>query len=370
MPYKHFELPAYPCRSDMWDELSRETRPIVVYGMGNGADKLIRRFKKYNIEISDFFASDGFVRGHSFHGKRVKSFSEIREEYSEFVIVLSFASNREEVLDMLEDIDTNYDMYVPDMPVADEFEYFDREFYNSNYDAIVEAYNSLEDEISRDVYSSVVNYKLSGRLSYLSACWSTKDEVYALLCSDRIRCAVDAGAYNGDTAREMKARFPYLKTIYALEPDAKNFKKLAKYCEAETEIKIIPLNAAAWCENASGKFSVSGNRNSSVNSTASFEHVSRTVDLIRIDSLSHDRVDYIKYDIEGAEREALLGSREAIERDEPNLLVSLYHRSRDLFSLVNMIRAEYPRYAMYIRRTRCIPAWEINLILTSKKETR
>jgi FkbM family methyltransferase len=336
--------------------------------MGNGADKLIRRFLKYNITISDFFASDGFVRGHSFHGKRVKSFSEIRDEYPEFVIVLSFASNRGEVIDMLEDIDAHYDMYVPDMPVSDESEYFDREFYNTNYDAIAEAYNSIEDDISRDVYSSVVNYKLSGRLSYLSECWSSKGEEYALLSSSRIRCAVDAGAYNGDTAREMKEWLPHLEMIYAIEPDTKNFKKLTKYCEAESEIRVVPLNAAAWCENSNGDFCVSGNRNSSVNSTASYEHVSHTVDLVRIDSLPLERIDYIKYDVEGAECEALRGSSGVIERDEPDLLVSLYHRSRDLFSIVNLIHTEYPRYAMYIRRTRCIPAWEIDLILTCKRK--
>ncbi len=368
MPYKHFDLPTYPCASDMWDELSRERRPIVVYGMGNGADKLLRRFQKYNITVSDFFASDGFVRGHSFHGMRVKSFSEIREEYPEFVIVLSFASNRIEVIDMLEDIDAHYDMYVPDMPVADECEYFDREFYNANYDAILRAYNSLTDDHSRDIFSSVINYKLSGRLSYLSSCWSFKDEEYALLRHRDIEYAVDAGAYNGDTAREMKARFPRLKSIYAIEPDAKNFKKLSKYCEAETEINLVPFNAAAWRENTRGEFSVSGNRNSSVNSTASFEHVSNTVDLMRIDSLPLERVDYVKYDVEGAEYEALVGTHAFIARDMPDMLVSLYHRSRDIFSLVNYLHSEYPDYSMYLRRTRCIPAWEIDLILTDEKE--
>ena len=89
MIYKKVALPEYPCKMDLWDKLSQENRPIVVYGMGNGADKLIKRFEKYEIEIADFFASDGFVRGHSFHGKRVKSFSEIKADYSDFVIVLS-----------------------------------------------------------------------------------------------------------------------------------------------------------------------------------------------------------------------------------------------------------------------------------------
>ena len=125
MRYIKYDLPTYPVTADLWDTLARESRPIVVYGMGNGADKLIERFKKYNIQISDFFASDGFVRGHTFHGMRVKSFSEIKESYSDFVIVLSFASNRTEVIEMLEKIDSEYEMYVPDMPVAGD-EYFDR----------------------------------------------------------------------------------------------------------------------------------------------------------------------------------------------------------------------------------------------------
>ena len=159
MPYSKCELPTFPCKSDMWDELSKESRPIVVYGMGNGADKLISRFEKYNIKISDFFASDGFVRGHTFHGYRVKSFSEIKETYSDFVIVLSFASNREDVIEMLSEIDKNYDMYVPDMPVAGGDEYFDREFYNEHYEEIIDAYKKFSDEDSKNAYCNIIQYK-------------------------------------------------------------------------------------------------------------------------------------------------------------------------------------------------------------------
>ena len=79
-----YYLPEYPCISDMWDELAEETRPVMVYGMGNGADKLFERLAEFNINVSDVFASDGFVRGHSFRGFRVKSFSEIKESYPEF----------------------------------------------------------------------------------------------------------------------------------------------------------------------------------------------------------------------------------------------------------------------------------------------
>lgn len=363
MPYKKYCLPEYPCKSDMWDELSRECRPIVVYGMGNGADKLIERFEKYNINIADFFASDGFVRGHSFRGFRVKSFSEIKESYSDFVIVLSFASNKEDVISMLSDIDGKYDMYVPDMPIADTSEYFDREFYNLHYDEIIEAYGRFDDDDSKNAFAAIINYKITGRMKYLMNAYSTTDQLYSLLPCERIVTSIDAGAYNGDTVREAKAYFPNLKQVYAIEPDRRNFKKLLKYSEAETDIEVVTINSAAWCENSVGSFLDSGNRNSTISSTASYEHKETEVSLVKIDSLNSGKIDYIKYDVEGAEREALLGSEQTVFSDRPTMLVSLYHRSRDIFFLVNELAKKYPFYKMYLRRLKCLPAWEIDLIL-------
>lgn len=362
MPYINYSLPTYPAKSDMWRELAAESRPIVVYGMGNGADKLFDRLEQFNIKVSDIFASDGFVRGHSFRGFRVKSFSEIKETYSDFVILLSFASNRGEVIDMLWDIDRNYDMYVPDMPVAGVEEYFDLDFYNRHYDEIVRAYSSLSDDESRAIFTSVINYKLTGRMKYLLECYSVRDEIYSLLPREKIRRVIDGGAYNGDTAREMKAYFPVLEEVYAIEPDRKNFKKLVKYSEAETEIKVIPINSAVWSEDAGGSFFTSGNRNATVVATASYQHTEEEISLRRIDSLDIGKVDYIKYDVEGAEAEALIGSRDIISKYTPPLIISLYHRSRDIFYLINKVREEWPEYSLYLRRLRCLPAWEIDLI--------
>ncbi|MBO5907099.1 MAG: FkbM family methyltransferase [Clostridia bacterium] len=362
MKNEFYTLPTYPLAFDMWDELARERRPIVVYGMGNGADKLIERLKKYNIKISDFFASDGFVRGHSFHGYKVLSFSEIREKYEDFVIVLSFASNKTDVVKMLWDMNEKYDMYIPDMPIADTEEYFDREFYNANYNKISEALAILSDEKSREIFINTIRYKLTGRMKYLMAKISTRDEMYSYLPVDNIRVSIDAGAYNGDTAREAKHYFKNLKKIYCIEPDTRNFSKLVTYSEAENDISVVPINAAAWRESSVGAFSDSGNRNSTICATPSHEHKTREVSLVSISSLSEEKVDYIKYDVEGAEKEALLGSDDLIHRDGPSLLVSLYHRSRDIFELILYVHERYPDYRLYLSRLPCVPAWELNLI--------
>ena len=361
MPYDKIDLPPYPLKTDMWDELTREKRPIVVYGMGNGADKLFERLSHLGVPIADIFASDGFVRGHSFRGMRVKSFSEIKESYSDFVILLSFASNREEVLGMLSEINASYDMYIPDMPVADAHEYFDRDFYNSHYDEILEAYGALADEDSRHAFASIVRYKLSGRMSYLEGCYSSVDELYSLLPCDSVRSVIDVGAYNGDTLKEMIRYFPKLERATAIEPDPKTYRRLLKYADTVEGIELTTVNAAAWCESGIGELQSSSNRNSSISSTASYEVRTAEIPLLKIDDLGL-LPSYIKYDVEGAELEALRGTKSTITRHAPALLVSLYHKSRDIFDLVLYLCREHPDYKLYLRRLRCVPAWEIDLI--------
>ena len=299
---------------DVWDKLKNETRPIVVYGMGNGADKLVDRLMKYDIEISDYFASDGFVRGHSYRGKRVKSFSEIKEEYPEFVIVLSFASRIDEVINRFIELSGKYDFYIPDMPVANVDEYFDKEFYNSNYEKFAKVYELLEDEYSKKLFVSIIFYKITGSIDHLLAYTSTKDELYSLLPCANIRNAIDAGAYNGDTAKEMICYFPNLKNVKAIEPDKKNFAKLLRYSGAEDRILIDCYNAALWDKDSFVDFNQSGNRNSSVSSSTSYQFKEDTVSSLTLDSIIRDMVDYIKYDVEGAELEAILGSQNLIKK--------------------------------------------------------
>lgn len=79
-------------KQSCWDRLKAEKRPIFMYGMGDGALKIMSVFKKKNITLSGIFASDEFVRGHSFEGFRVHSLSEIESYVSDFVVVSCFRS--------------------------------------------------------------------------------------------------------------------------------------------------------------------------------------------------------------------------------------------------------------------------------------
>lgn len=345
-------------KTDLWQYLSSTDKKIVMYGMGNGADKILDICERYGIEIADFFASDGFVRGHSFHGKTVLSYSAVKEKYGaeNIVVLISFASSLPDVLALFDRVDDECEAYAPDVPVCGA-ELFNMEFFSSHKAEFEAAYSLLADDVSRDIFEKVVSYKLSGRISYLRQAVTERDETFALLGD--IRAAADLGAYNGDTARELIERYPRIEKIYALEPDRRNFRKLSEYAESITSPRITPINAAAWCERTTLTFADSGSRNSG----AFAKGKQIEVNAISLDEvLAGSSVDLIKYDVEGAEREAIVGSALTISSFRPRLSVSVYHRSEDIFALPLQIAALCPDYKFYLRRRPYVPAWDLDLI--------
>ena len=347
---------------DLWTYLSETSKPIVMYGMGNGADKILERFSEYNIEVSDFFASDGFVRGHSFHGKTVLSFSEIKEKYDDFIIILSFASSLDNMLSYFYELNEKYEMYAPDVPVTGDGT-FTLAYYKENEEKFSKARYLLADDFSKKVFDNVIKYKLTGKISYLKEIETTTDEQWEkILSPDEYKICVDAGAYNGDTAKEMLNKCKNIKKIYALEPDRRNYKKLSKF--AEEENRISPFNVASWSEDTILNFDDPGNRNSNIFSQNSKKTVD--VEAKRIDGICNNIADYIKYDVEGAERLALIGSKQTIENSCPDLLVSAYHRNEDLFDLPILINELNPNYKIRLRKFKYVPAWDLNLYATKK----
>ena len=350
---------------DLWQYLSKSDKKIVMYGMGNGADKIIGVCDRYGIEISDFFASDGFVRGQIFHGKTVLSFSQIKEKYGKgnIIILVAFASSLPDVMDAISAVADECETYVPDVPVRGD-NVFCEEFEIEHQHDIERAYSLLSDERSREVFRGVIDFRRTGKLDILKSTIDAPDSVLnELLHFHQYRIIGDIGAYNGDTAEELLQRCPLAQKIYSLEPDRRNFRKLSAFADGKE--KIVPVNAAAWKEDTFLLFDDSGNRNSGL----AEDGISKRrveVKAIRLDGIFAGGVDYIKYDVEGAEKEALEGSREIIRKYQPDLLISIYHRTEDLHSLILQLHALCPEYKLYIRRYPYIPAWDLNLYATVK----
>ena len=348
---------------DMWQTLKESTKPIVMYGMGNGADKILAVFSEMRIEVSDFFASDGFVRHQLFHGKTVMSYAEICERYNDFIIVVSFGSQLAEVLANIYRLDEERELYIPDVPVVNDGELFDLDFFKRHRNELYEACEMLGDELSKQTFCDVIMYRLTGRLEYLRRHTVTPDEVFSgILDAKKYRFTVDLGAYNGDSIRELAEFSPELLSVTAFEPDVRTFKKLTAFAET-APYRVEAHNLAAWNEDAVLEFTSGGNRNSTLIGSDAIKTGAKikTVNASHLDSVLSGECDYIKYDVEGAEYEAILGSRETILREKPQLLVSLYHRSEDIYRLPLLVKSlGYSK--LYLRRYEYVPAWDLNLL--------
>ena len=355
--YKKFIFDTFDC--DIWNTLKNSKLPILIYGMGNGADKIINVFEKYGIEYEDVFASDGFVRGHSYKGKKVLSYSEAKEKYQNgFDIVVSFGTKLPDVIDRIFSLEKNHNVYSPDVPVCGT-ELFCEEFFDMHKNQIFSARESFYDETSKEVFDNIIRYKLTGKLSYLRKTAFEEKECDDLLRLDKYTSYMDLGAYNGDTIKKYTTICPNLKEIIALEPDKRNFKKLTNYCESLSNYEFNLINKAIFSKDTVLSFSSSGNRNSSASSAGSFEHKFIEIDATYADSLT-DAISFIKYDVEGLEYDALLGSKNLI-KNGADLLVSMYHKSEDMYLLPCLVKELNPNCKLYLRRLPYIPSWDLNL---------
>ncbi len=345
------------------EKLKNETLPIVMYGMGNGGDKILDLCESQGIDVKAVFASDGFVRNKTFRGFPVMSYSEVKEKYGkDLIVLLSFATSRPEVLENIKKIASENTLLAPDVPAFGKVQ-FTSAFFENNRKEFEEVYSLLSDNRSRELYSDVIKYKLTGNITYLEKTDLEQDYMEDILLSSKIEHFVDAGAYKGDTAEKQILFSPALKSIIAIEPDIKTYKKMCDCLRKYDKIEILTVNAGLWNSNTSLPFNGDGGRGG----TATLGKGNKFANFQTLDSIVGERpVDFIKYDVEGAEYEAILGSCNTITANCPKLLVSLYHRSEDIYKLPLLVKELLPNSEMYLRRLPGIPAWDLNLLVIPK----
>lgn len=352
-------------QQDLWSYLDNSSSPIALYGTGDGADKIIKVLEERGLfgRVHAVFASDGFIRNRTFCGFKVESFDEVRARLGNDVIVLvCFGSARSEVLDNIERISGICKTFIPDVPVCGDT-LFDSAFVAENNGRIQKIYSLLEDDISKKCFANYVNYKLTGRTDILEASETSDDEVSFLAGVPAGTYFLDLGAYNGDTVRRYMGLLPDASGAVAVEPERHSYKKLASVCEGY-EGKVTPVHALISDHTGEGVMTSSHGRGTrSGKITGAGEGINRVktipVQLETIDSLMEGKVPgFIKFDVEGAELEAIRGGRETIKKHGPILMVSCYHRSEDLFVLPEEILRIRSDYRMYIRRSRCVPGWD------------
>lgn len=351
-------------KNSVWETLQTTTKPIVLYGMGNGADKIIDWCEANNVKVAGIFATDEFVRYQSFRGLTVQKYSDIIEKFGEdILIVIAFASERPEVLARFKELTQLHETLAPHLPLFAEAkeEQVSLAWLQKYAVQLQQAYAQLADEQSKKVFSAVLNYKLSGKISYLFACDTERHQDLKEIFDWTLASSyLDLGAYNGDTVQEYLALAMQPEQIIAVEPDRRNCRKLRATAESLQQSWEIH-ECGIWDKVGELAFSDSGGRQSSFCSTHK-----NTVAVNTIDNIVQNReIGYIKMDVEGAEKQALAGGTITIQSSKPQMFIAAYHYDNDLWQLPLIIKELVSEYKIYLRKHPYVPCWEINFLVKS-----
>ena len=209
-----------------WEELKEAKLPIVLYGMGDGADRILAALAAHGLQAAGVFASDEFVRGQVFHSFPVLRYEEAKRRFGRMLVLLAFGTGLPSVLARIDQIAQEQTLLAPDFPVVGNTP-FDRAFCEAHRAELETVHSRLADAQSRRVFEDLLAYKRSWQIPYLRRCETGPDEAYAsILRLGPGETLVDLGAYKGDTVQEFVRWCPDYRAIWAVEPDAYSFRRL------------------------------------------------------------------------------------------------------------------------------------------------
>ena len=325
------------------EKLRKSGKNVCVYGMGNGAEKIIRHLSANGVEICGVFASDGFVRGQSFLGSKVLTESQAQELYGDFACVSAFALHGADC-GIFRRMAQRREFYAPNLPPYGDG-CIDKEYMETESAKISEVRALFADESSRRVFDGVLEYDVTADISRICTDDSVPDGWYG-----RAGAYVDVGAYDGDTVLEYAAN-GVCESIYAFEPDPKNFSRLCANVSALENVRCV--NAA--CGDFEGKafFAKGKGRGGGISDRGA------ETDVVKLDSFVKEKVGALKCDAEGADLAVLCGAVNTLYSQRPALKCAVYHRAYDIIDLPLWISRQMPGCRLYLRNTEYIPAFDV-----------
>jgi len=223
------------------------------------------------------------------------------------------------------------------------------DYLRKNSDACDESISLLADLRSKYIYRKVFENILNGIL------WDQKlyspspyfgNDLIGRLSNDGV--FIFAGAFNGKHIVRARINNPDC-SILAMEPSKHWFGFIQKQFSTDANLEIG--NALFWNETTElGYYEDKKNNGlgaSIVHDRSQADYLLNTTTID--DALNNRRASQIALDIEGAEQKALLGARNTIKRDKPNLCICLYHSLDDYFRIPQIVN-DYGGYKLYIKQ--------------------
>ena len=163
---------------------------------------------------------------------------------------------------------------------------------------------------------------------------------------------IDGGACSGDASFYFACKNKNKGKVYAFEFIDENLNRFHKNMELNPEhsknIELIehPIGAS------SDKYLYAVTQGPGSYVTDQKIDGAKKIKSIAIDDLvkehNIEKIDFIKFDIEGSELDGLIGAKETIKKFKPKLAICIYHKTEDLWTIPKYLKEIVPEYKFYI----------------------
>ena len=318
-----------------------------------GINKFTKSVLKY-IEVDGLI--DDFTRVQSSRKKEILKIDEVPKD----AIILSVSTGSplevKNKLDELEFRNFNYlafykysNLKLEAPPFITDFE----DDFKENKKMYEEVYNLLEDDISKEVFEKVINFKITFDFDFMQGFTNNHKEQYFLKESDKHKDKVlipkiknikfvDGGGYVGDTLPQIISNFPDFEKIYLIEPNELHINIAKREFGDIKNIEFINCGLGKIVSNTNSSEQSLSNQNNC-------EHDYQGVNINTLDNIIKEKVDFIKLDIEGAEQDAIEGAKNTIKKYNPILAICIYHKAQDWYKVPQMVLKINSNYKIYIR---------------------
>ena len=329
-------------------KIKNKSDKIIVFGAGYCLSMVFELCQIMDVSICAIVDNNEQKWNKKIRGVAVISLKDVIARGYDLPILIS-TSHTEEILRQIKESGYRGEVFYLPKPAYYKNTIYGLEYIERNEERFSQAYEALEDDISREVFLGVLKHNISLDNKFYDDIEKHEIDGYfgtSLYQNRTSEVLVDVGAFNGDTIAEFmrSGRFGY-KKIYAFEPDVNNFNLLKQSVTEKSDIVVINAGLGEQC--AKLRFVMGGGVSSRVDEEGE--------DYINIETIDHffdgEYPTFIKMDIEGAERAALLGGRNVIGNCTPTLAISAYHKAEDLFDLIELIREINKGYKIYLRHT-------------------
>jgi FkbM family methyltransferase len=205
----------------------------------------------------------------------------------------------------------------------------------------------LHDQTSKECLKRVVNFRMGLDLEYAEFVHPESQYFNSITLPTLANKSVnylDGGAYNGDTFNQA-LKCMQVQEAWLFEPDKANFYEMVKNVKSRTQNACcvpMALDDNYKMLRFSSGLGEAGHLD---------EKGEQAVAAVAIDEfLSGKKVNFIKLDIEGAEKSALRGAKMTLQKHRPVLALSCYHHPEDLWALLDLLNELISDYKFHLRQ--------------------